>query len=92
MPQVMQLLADSSDDSGSDLNLTDLDIGGNSSASESNVEGATFQHQRRLSQHFRQQVLACHLVVVAFAHEHACTTCKNILAHKHTYMHDYILQ
>ena len=59
--QVMQLLADSSDDSGSDLNLSDLDIGGNSSASECDVEGATFQHQRRLSQHFRQQVMACHL-------------------------------
>ena len=39
MPQVMQLLSDSSDDSGSDLNLADFDIGGNSSASDSDVEG-----------------------------------------------------
>ena len=35
--QVMHLLADSSDNNGSDLNLADLDIGGNSSASD--VEG-----------------------------------------------------
>ena len=58
------MLADSSDDSGSDLNLSVLDIGGISSASESDVEGATFQHQLRLSQHFRQQAMACHLVMV----------------------------
>ena len=32
--QVMELLADSSDDSRSDLNLADLDIGGNSTASD----------------------------------------------------------
>ena len=31
--QVMQLLADSSDDSGSGLNMSDLDVGCNSSAS-----------------------------------------------------------
>ena len=36
--QVMQLLADSSDDSGSDLNLSDLGVGGNSSASD--MEGS----------------------------------------------------
>ena len=43
--QVIQLLADSSDDSGSDLNLSDLDIGGNSSASESDVEGGDIPRQ-----------------------------------------------
>ena len=32
--QVMQLLADSSDTSDSGLNLSDLDVGGNSSASD----------------------------------------------------------
>ncbi len=32
-------------DSGSDLNLSDLDIGGNSSASESDVEGGDIPRQ-----------------------------------------------
>ena len=40
--QVMQLLADSLDNSGSGLNLSDLDVCGSSSASD--VEGVTFQH------------------------------------------------
>ena len=62
--QVMQLLADSSDGSVSDLNMSYLDVGGNSSASDG--DGVTFQHQQRLGQHFCQQVLACqcHLVMV----------------------------
>ena len=61
--QVMQLLADSSDDSGIDLNLSDLDVGGNSSTTDVK-RGDIPAPRRRLNQHFRQQVLACHLVVV----------------------------
>ena len=57
--QVMQLLADSSDNSGSGLNLSDIDVGGSSSASD--VEGGGIPAPQRLSQHFRQQLLACHL-------------------------------
>ena len=67
MSQVMQLLADSSHDSGSDLNLSDLDIGGNSSASESDVEGgdipAPAEAEPALPSTSRG-TMACHLVVV----------------------------
>ena len=43
--QVMQLLADSSDDRDSGLNLSELEVGGNRCASD--VEGEIFHHQRR---------------------------------------------
>ena len=56
----MQLLADSSDDSGSGLDMSDLDVGRNRSAS---YEGGDIP-VLALSHHFCQQALACHLVVV----------------------------
>ena len=83
--QVMQLLADSSDDSGSDLNLSHLGIGGNSSASESDVEGGDIPAPTEAEP-------ALPSTSNGLSREHACMTCKNILAHKHTCMHDYILQ
>ena len=49
----MQMLDDSSDDSESDLNLSDLDD--NIIAQHLKWENATFRHQERLSLHFRQQ-------------------------------------